>query len=467
MPSSFQDIPSFVRSAINCVGAAETNARQRLTKQSRILRRYSVAEVCEFLDCDRNFFVRLAKHPDMPEGEVSGRERTFSVYDILKMRAVSDLRPRAGKQLLHWRGPNDPIPVIVFSSQKGGTGKSLTTSHFAQGLSLYYGLRVGVIDGDPQATCSQYFVDDQTELYSFNVETYTDFMGLPDPGGMERIHHDAAALDTFWRPTPWPGIRLMPGGASIQEADVTLFFLSRSKDPELKKIYRMLRDNLDRWREAYPARTQAADLDAGDGRLDEDRFKSALTETLDVIVIDTPPSLTITTLNTVVAADSLIVPQTMRGFDLNTLHNYLSNLEDYFKFIDTDTNPVRFRPAQSMVLPTIVHTSNDTDLLTIGELLRQDADVISKVFYKFSSGAANAFREYKSAYEYKPDRNRRESLRGFIDNANAVNDMIVQKCLPRLPKREFADDFINQNYPEGFIEMLMAHANSLEAEDAA
>lgn len=452
MPVPNRDIPSFVSSSVQGVSRAAVSARRNRTKSERILRRYSIAEVAHFLGCDRNYLYKsILKHPDSPTGKPIGRENTFSVKDIMHLRAVADSRAGAQRRFLNWRKPGDPLHVISFSSQKGGVGKSLSSSHYAQYLNLFYGLRVGVIDADPQATCSQYFVDDQTELHNYSVKTYTDFMGLPEPGEGEPVELSSYDLDLFWRPTPWPGLRLIPGGASIQEADVALFFLARNPDRKIKKVYRMLRDTIERWGAAHQPRTVPTDFAGPHGSFQKDLYDAALTETLDVIIIDTPPSLTVSTLNTVVAADSLVVPQTMKGFDLTTLHVYLQNLQDYFEFIEADSTPVKFRPARSLILPTIVNTASDTDLLTIGELLAQIPDNVSKVFYKYSSGASNAFREFKSIYEYKPERARRESVRLFVENANAVNDQIVHDTLPHLEPRGFAETFIAETYPDNVV----------------
>jgi len=467
MPKSFHDIPSFVDAAIECVARAASSARMHRTQKLRVLRRYSIAEVAEFFGADRSFINALMKHPDAPEGEVKGRERTLSVHDIMKLRAIADSRPEARRTTLYWRKPGDQLPVLVMSSQKGGVAKSLTSAHLAQYLNLYYGLRVGVIDGDPQATCSLYFVDDTTSVAGYDVEVYTDFMGVPEAGQREKIIHAPDRLNVFWRPTPWPGLRLIPGGAGIQEADIAMYYLTQTEDPEQKKIYRMLRDALDRWRDAHPPRTAARDLAGPGGRFRHDAYEAALKETLDVVIIDTPPSLTLATLNTIVAADTLIIPQTMKGFDLSTLHIYLASLRDYFSFIEGDTNPVKFRPSRSMILPTIVNRSSDTDLRTIGEIMAGNPDIISPIYYQYSEGAANAFREFKSAYEYDAPKARRTSLQAFIDNANAVNDAIVGRALPNLPGRGYARAFLERLFPEGEVEGWTQTARPRTEEDAA
>ena len=38
-------------------------------------------------------------------------------------------------------------------------------------------------------------------------------------------------------------------------------------------------------------------------------------------------------MNGLIAADSVVVPQTMKGFDLATLATYVTNIEEYLEFI--------------------------------------------------------------------------------------------------------------------------------------
>ena len=145
----------------------------------------------------------------------------------MQIRGILASRPGARREHLYWRQQDDPVKVITFGAQKGGTGKSLTAAHFAQYLSLFYGLRVGVIDADPQATASLYFADAELPLFSPDTATLAEFMGVDDPGATELTPRTAEEIDAIWRPTPWPGTRLIPGGANIQNGDISLFFLSQ------------------------------------------------------------------------------------------------------------------------------------------------------------------------------------------------------------------------------------------------
>ncbi|MFZ3584126.1 ParA family protein [Loktanella sp. DJP18] len=452
MSNPFKSIPDFIEQSQRYVEDGMHRVRMNTTRANRILRRLSNAEAADILGCDRSHLYGLLKHPDAPEGEVRGREKTLSVADVMKVRAMAAARPSSRTISLPWRSPGDPLPVVTFNSLKGGTGKSSSSAHFAQFCAIYYGLRVGVIDADPQSTCSLYFVDDAVGIIDPDVDTFTSFMGLPEDGSLRRrIKHNDLRLNSFWQPTPWPGIRLIPGGASIQVADIALYMMTQSEVPEDKQIFRMLRDAITAWDKAYPPKTAPEDLMLSDGSFDNDAYERALTECVDIVVIDTAPSLSLAQVNAVMAADTLIVPQTMKGFDLSTLHTYLGSLEEYLYFQNKLANPIKFKPNGSMVLPTLVNTQNDVDVKTIGELYTLNQDFISPVYYRSNDAAANAFMKFQSAYEFVPDKGTRAGIKSVIANANAVSEHILHRVIPNMQVRGFANAFIDEKYPDGVV----------------
>ncbi len=443
-------IPNFVKRAQIGVSSAASSERFNDTRKSRIQRRFSIREVCDILGFSRSVVKEWMDLDDAPEPIFRGRENTFSLADIMKLRALAASRAkipgaRSRKPTLFWRKPGDPLPVITFSSQKGGVAKSLSAATIAQYASLYQGLRVGLIDSDAQATLSLYFADESIDVAGFDTQTFTQFMGVPAPGE-EPLEHSDEELDRFWQQTPWPGVRLMPGGAPIQEADISLFLMSQRKDPKTRRVYRLLKDTLDRWSEAHPPKTLPEDLRDENGNFREDKFQEALTETLDLIIIDCAPALTLTQLNSVVAATTLIVPNTLRGFDLSTLKVYLSSLDDYLTWIRNDINPVDFPPLPSYILPTNVQGSNDTDIQQVGELYVHDPEVICPVYFGHSAAVANASRDYLSIYEYEPERTRKKSADQFMNNANAVADAILTRACPNVQPRGFANAFIAERF---------------------
>jgi len=438
---AYGQFEQFIRNLSRVMGAVNTRLQRDLTLRERVARRWSMTEVAEFLGIDVTHLSKLSNdEPDFPAGQRGGRERTFSPSEIMLIRALLASRPGAKRPYLHWREPGSKPIVVTFGAQKGGTGKSLTAAHFAQYVNLFYGLRVGVIDADPQATASLYFAGSDLKLFDPDTPTMAKFMGIDAPG--EAVEPpDAETLDSYWQSTPWPGVRLIPGGPDIQNGDISLFFLSRQG----KAVYRVLKDALASWGAGYPPKTRPTDL-RKDGEFDRAAFDAALNETVDIIVIDQQPSLTLVQLNGLIAADNVIIPQTMKGFDLATLATYVTSISEYLEFVLSFEPDLEIGAGEHLVLPTIVQEQNDRDTAQILDLWRKAPREISQVWYSRSDAIANAAEEYKSIYEYLPPRARRASAKAFMENANAVNDALVQRVMPDLPRRGYADAFIKDHW---------------------
>jgi len=145
------------------------------------------------------------------------------------------------------------MPVLAIANQKGGVGKTTTAVNVSAYLAL--GVRVLLVDLDPQANA-------------------TSSLGL-DPNGVELSTYDAL-------------IGLSPLGAAIVETGRPRL--------EIAPASRAL------------AGAQVELVDMPDR---ESRFKAALqqvADAYDVVIVDTPPSLGILTLNAMVAADLLLAP---------------------------------------------------------------------------------------------------------------------------------------------------------------
>lgn len=441
---AYGNFEQFIRNMTRVMGSVNTKLQRDLTLRTRVARRFSMTEVAKLLSVDVTYLARISNEEDaFPDGEKIGRERTFSPPEIMLIRSIIGSNKGARRQHLHWRKPGEPVKVVTFGAQKEGTGKSVSAAHFAQYINLFYGLRVGVIDADPQATVSLYFADEALPLFQPDTPTLADFMGVDDPGAETLRTPSPKELNAIWQKTPWPGIKLIPGGANIQNGDISLFFLSRQSQIP---VYRILKEAIGRWDSENGARTSAADLRKSDGSFDQATYIKALEETVDVIVIDQQPSLTLMQLNGLIAADTVVIPQTMKGFDLATLSTYVSNIGEYLEFIMGFEADIEVGRGEHVVLPTIVQEQNNQDTDQILDLYRRAPREISQVWYNRSDAIANASEEYKSIYEYLPPKSRRTSARAFMANANAVNDALVQRVWPELPKRGFADAFIKDRW---------------------
>ncbi|HEX6508409.1 MAG TPA: ParA family protein [Chloroflexota bacterium] len=163
--------------------------------------------------------------------------------------------------------------VIAVVNQKGGVGKTTTAINLAAGVALQ-GFKTLLIDCDPQANTTAGLGvprdDDRASVYDLLVG-------------------DATAKDTIV-PTGIDGLSLIPGTKNMIGANVELVSSERRE-------FR-LRDALEPVRSEY-------------------RF----------IFLDCPPALDLLTLNSLVAADRLLVPMQAEYFALEGISELMSTLD--------------------------------------------------------------------------------------------------------------------------------------------
>lgn len=185
--------------------------------------------------------------------------------------------------------------IIVLANQKGGVGKTTTTLNLAAALA-HLKQRTLVIDLDPQANCTISFLSpDDIEASLFEV-----------------LSDHRMTLEELIRPTNTPNLSLIPARISLARLEQILV-----------------------------------------GQFDAPfRLKDALTpvrSNFDYILIDTPPSLGILTVNAFVAGTHLLVPIQPSYFALEGTDDLLETLER-----------VRARPNPDLQLLGVVITMFDT-----------------------------------------------------------------------------------------------------------
>ena len=166
-----------------------------------------------------------------------------------------------------------PPQIIAIANQKGGVGKTTTAINLGTGLAAI-GRRVLVVDLDPQGNASTGLGIDRTNRH---VSSYDVLMG-------------EATVTQAQVATAVPGLSVIPSTVDLTGAELELINLPR-------RVYRL--------REALAATDQE----------------------LDYVLIDSPPSLNLLTVNALVAAKSVVVPLQCEFFALEGLSLLIKTIE--------------------------------------------------------------------------------------------------------------------------------------------
>ncbi len=185
---------------------------------------------------------------------------------------------------------SEPLPrpertrVMVVANQKGGVGKTTTTVNLAVALAQY-GLRVLVIDLDPQGNAST----------ALGAEHHR---GTPSSYD---VLVDGAAIADVARPHPdLPNLLVVPATIDLAGAEIELVSVV-AREGRLNKALA-----------AYAAIGDASSTG-------EDR--------LDYVFIDCPPSLGLLTLNALVAGEEMLIPIQAEYYALEGLGQLIETVE--------------------------------------------------------------------------------------------------------------------------------------------
>lgn len=162
--------------------------------------------------------------------------------------------------------------ILALANQKGGVGKTTTAVNLATALAAV-GQRVVLVDFDPQGNASTGFGLGRADR---------------DPSSYHILHAPERTAEAL-RNTMVPGLRILPSNEALAGAEVELVGEENAAG-RLKKALQSVQD-------------------------------------ADLVLIDCPPSLSLLTLNGLVAADAVIIPLQTEFYAMEGLSQLLRTIE--------------------------------------------------------------------------------------------------------------------------------------------
>ena len=362
---------------LRAAGRAAIEAENAPDKRKR-LRSFSFAEAAHLLAAPPAAVRRAAAGLN-----AAGVGLPRSRLSFTEMQA---LRP-----LLHGAGPGrrperkEELSVVAFTNFKGGSAKTTGSVHCAQYLALQ-GYRVLLVDLDSQGSATaQFGLDPSGEVGADNSFA-----------AWTAAREDGRSLDpgSLCERTYWPGIHLVPAGASLAAAE----------------------DSLSR-RAAGPAGPVLP--------FDElAAFLHAVADDYDIVVVDTRPDVNMLMTAALHAATGLVVPTRATMTDLASTGEFFAHLASYMSGVEDALGqplPTRFtRILVSAYDPT--DRSQDALLALLRDRFGQ---IVLPAPFLHSRVMGTAGFGKETIYEYEPSTDRTAYAR-VLASANAVNAAILQ-----------------------------------------
>lgn len=242
--------------------------------------------------------------------------------------------------------------IIAVTNQKGGCAKTTTVVNLAAGLSEL-GKKVLVIDLDPQANSTQWLGVGSHEKSSYDLLASTH-----------------ATLESVIQPS------------SIEGVDTV------SAAKELVNLEKVLIGEL-----------------AIEGRLAR-KLKNLTVDSYDFVLIDTPPTLGLLTMNACVAATELLVPVTTHVLTLAGVSQLISKFNEITEIVNPGLKILGFLPSR-----VDLRTRHSRDVLN--SLKERFGQRVFDVFIRDCVFLAEAPSFGESIFKYKPKSSAADDFRAL------------------------------------------------------
>ena len=364
-----------------CRNAAERGGQmqQRLLDalearhNAKTLPEFGIERAAQLAGCTANHLRNLEQRGDLPTPRLveagSTQRRIYNYNEVNQIRGIIGKRPG--------RPDGAGCVRVVFSNLKGGVAKTTMSLHFAHYLARE-GYRVLLVDADPQATITGAF----GFIPDLDLNEGDDLF----PALTEAPAQIAAAIKS----THWENLDLIPARLALQYAD---------------------------WKLSQPEERHNEALGPPPVRLH--RALKTVEDRYDIVVMDTPPSLGMLSLNAIAAANLILMPIVPHMYDISSSVQYFRILEQLCALYEREINVQRL----SILLTKVdagTETLNNIAVINgaYGELLLSNRMGLTKELQKSAS-------DQVSIYEIDQPRGSRDTYNRAIMMLDGVNSEIL------------------------------------------
>jgi chromosome partitioning protein len=325
------DTARFAKAAAFCAKGRDDLARRGYAPDGRKrLRRFSLWEITRYMIPVAPAHLRrvLKANPELPQGEGESGSRWFTLEEVMALRAHLAAEGSPSKAYLPWRPEGLPAKVVAVANFKGGSGKTTTAAHLAMAAALD-GYKVLVIDLDSQGSMTSILggrvADEWGTVFPLIAKDYARAVeaenrlraGRGDaPLPLDETLTEALTVSprNLVQRTHWPNIDLIGAQLNLYWAEFQI------------PVWRI---GLPSW----PLWDAVGNFLADEGLLDE----------YDVVFLDTPPALGYLTINSLAAADILLVPLGASFLEFDSTGRFFDMLYATFASIEEGENGQRRR----------------------------------------------------------------------------------------------------------------------------
>ncbi len=385
--ASIEDLEELGRRATEVIDEARRISLTPETKKK--LRTFTMSEVCHLLNLHPTAYYELIRTNPEFEGSKVDRKRLFSLAEIHRIQGHLGLLPRQ-------RFGIERAIAISVANFKGGVAKTFTAVTLAQYMAMR-GYRTLVIDTDPQASLTSSFGINSSDVSDWNTI-------LPYLYGKEQVERMGDEWPDSFRstiqPTYWSGLDIVAANLTLYTGEFVLGLrreIAKNSDQPFE-FHRPLYDALEEIRGDY-----------------------------DVIIIDNPPALSLSTTGAIFAADGLILPTPAETLDFESARAFITLASEILKAVrgtfGTDKGLEIFRILVTRFSGRDAEKKIANRILDVfGEWAIQEPMVASSSVQKIGS-------VWKTLYEEDPRGKGRSVLKRALDAANDVNGLIEEEII--------------------------------------